>query len=425
MKLSEDQGLALEAMERGESVFLTGGAGTGKTALVNEFVRRKAGKSIARLASTGAAAQLIGGQTLHSFFGLGIDIHMPHNTRVPERLKQKIKATKTFIIEEISMARIDHFQAIRDRLFGSAKGYGPFAGYQLIVVGDFAQLPPVLPEAEMKVIEELYGEGSQYAFQSRYWAGLGRHELTTVHRQAADREFAGWLNVMRSGEIPDLDYINARIGAADGAATHLVATNRAADVVNADAMARLPGGHYKIEGEVRNNFSDRNMRVPTVLRLKPGSRVIICANNPQQGYVNGSTGVLVNCSRAEDGKPVATVNLDDGRQVRVVQAVWENVSYGLGPDGIQKNTLGAYRQLPLMPGWAITIHRAQGMSLDRLHVDPRGIFEAGQAYVALSRATSLRGLSLAAEIRPEHLIINERVRGFMREAGQDVTPVFE
>lgn len=422
MKLSEDQKLAIEAMERGESVFLTGGAGSGKTELVKEFVRRKAGKGIARLATTGAAAQLIGGQTLHSFFGLGIDIHMPHNTRVPERLKQKIKATNTIIIEEISMARIDHFQAIRDRLFGSAKGYGPFAGYQVIAVGDFAQLPAVLPEQEMKVIEELYGEGNHYAFQSRYWPELVRHELTTVHRQAADRDYADWLNVMRNGDIPDLDYINARIGSPDDAATHLVATNKAAEVINANAMARLPGGHYKIEGEVRNNFSDRNMRVPPILRLKPGSRVIICANNPQQGYVNGSSGILTGCSRAEDGKPVATVQLDDGRQVSVVQAVWENVSYDLGPGGIQKNTLGAFRQLPLMPGWAITIHRSQGMSLERLHVDPRGIFEAGQAYVALSRATSLRGLSLASEVRPEHIIIDERVRNFMRKTEQDVSP---
>lgn len=423
MKFSPEQEAALDLLEDGESVFLTGGAGAGKTALINEFIRRNPNRAIAQLGTTGNAAQLVGGQTMHSFFGLGSRIHRPHELRMDDRVKARIRMTRCIIVEEISMARIDHFQAIRDRLYGAPRGFGDFAGYQLIVVGDFGQLPPVIPSAEASALEQLYGSGKQFAFQNRYWKHLKRVELKTVHRQANDGDFAGWLNLLREGKSPDLGVINARVGPAPDGATHLVATNAAANGINAEAMERLPGGRYRIEGETKDVFQERSMRVPRVMFLKPGARVIICANDLQAGYANGSSGTLLRCERDARGKPQAIVQIDDGKEVTVRQHQWDNAYYAPGSDGtLERRVSGTYRQLPLLPGWAITIHRSQGMSIDNLHVDTRGSFAPGQAYVALSRATSLAGLTLAAPLQEKHIMYDDRVRAFMAEGAPSHVP---
>ncbi|WP_027234335.1 ATP-dependent DNA helicase [Leisingera caerulea] len=414
MKFSSDQEKALDLMGHGESVFLTGGAGSGKSEVIREFARRNPNRVTVHLGTTGNAAQMIGGQTLHSFFGLGGKIHTPHDLRVDDRVKKRIRMAKCFILDEISMARIDHFQGIRDRLFGAARGFGDFAGYQLIVVGDFAQLPPVIPRHELQALDALYGAGNHFAFQSRYWSGLKEVELTSIHRQADDLEFAAWLNEMRKGQVPDLSLINSRVGPPEAGATRLVATNDAATRINIEAMNRLPGGRYRIEGEVKDTFDPRMMRVPPKMMLKPGTRVVICANDMKAGYTNGSAGTLVRCERDSKTRPVAVVKLDSGEEVTVTQHKWENVRYEASVDGtMERRVVGTYRQLPLLPGWAITIHRSQGMSLDSLHVDTRGSFAPGQAYVALSRATRLSGLTLAAPVEERHILFDERVRSFM------------
>ncbi|MBW3243372.1 AAA family ATPase [Epibacterium sp. DP7N7-1] len=423
MIFNSEQEAALDLLEDGESVFITGGAGVGKTALINEFVRRNPNRPIARLGTTGNAAQLIGGQTLHSFLGLGTRIHRPHDLRMDDRVKARIRMAKCIIVEEISMARIDHFQAIRDRLYGAPRGFGDFAGYQLIVVGDFAQLPPVIPPAESAALEQLYGPNKHFAFQNRYWKNLKRIELLQVHRQANDADFAAWLNCLRAGRPVDLSVINERVGKAQEGATHLVATNSAADRINAQAMEQIPGGRYRIEGEAKDVFHERSMRVPSVLQLKPGARVIICANDLPAGYVNGSTGTLIRCERDARGKPQAIVQIDGGKEVTVRQHKWENAYYSPGSDGtLERQVRGSYRQLPLLPGWAITIHRSQGMSIDKLHVDTRGSFAPGQAYVALSRATRLSGVTLAAPIQEKHIMYDERVRAFMEEGALTHVP---
>ena len=419
MSISKDQKSALDDLDAGRSVFLTGEAGSGKTWLVNEFIRRNPNRSIARLATTGAAAQLIGGQTAHSFFRLNAGIYQPGQVSADLRLRAKIRGFRTIIIEEISMARIDLFQAVRDMLYSAARGYGDFAGYQLICVGDFAQLPPVCTPNERSMLEALYGEGALFSFQSRHWDSLRTFELTTPHRQADDLGFARWLGDLRAGRAPDLDFINSRVGApADPAATtYLVATRSQAQRINEERMSALPPGFFHIQGETTGQFGSGMMPVPQKLFLKPDSRVVICANNPSEGYINGSTGRLVKCRRDEKGKPVAEVILDSGRAVLVKSKTWDNTQYDLTGGGeVGQKSLGTYTQLPLLPGWAITIHRSQGMSLDHLHIDPRGIFEAGQAYVALSRATSLEALSFSAPFERTHFREDARVRGYMGSA---------
>jgi ATP-dependent DNA helicase PIF1 len=411
---SEDQESAIARLEMGESLFLTGGAGTGKSETIREFLRRRPRLPVARLASTGAAAQLIGGQTVHSFFRLPPAIHAPGPVTPAASLARALRGARTILIDEISMLRVDVFQAILDRLDACRRGPGPFGGFQLVAVGDFAQLPPVMPESEREVVEHHYGDGAVFAFQSPAWSDLHTAELKTIHRQSADLAFARWLGDLRRGETPDLGLVNARVGAPQADAVKLVATNKAASAINDREMAALPGAFVEIEGRFTAGFSERDMRVPTRLALKPGARVILCANNAQAGYANGSTGRLVRCGRDDKGQPFAHVRLDAGALVNVASHVWEAVSYvGGGAEGFTRQVTGSYRQLPILPGWAITIHRAQGMSIPKVHVDPRGIFEAGQAYVALSRATSLAGLTLAAPLRERDVMIDPRVARFI------------
>lgn len=427
MQLSEDQEDAVTRLEMGESLFLTGGAGTGKSATIQEFLRRRPSLPVARLASTGAAAQLIGGQTVHSFFRLPPAIHIPGRVDIPAGVQRSLRGARIILIDEISMLRIDAFQAILDRLRGCRKGPGPFAGFQLVVVGDFAQLPPVMTESERDVVAHHYGDGALFAFQSPAWDALGRAELTTIHRQAEDLSFARWLDGMRRGETPDIRLVNDRVGASSDEAVKLVATNKAAGAINDREMARLPGDFIHLEGRSGGAFSERDMRVPMHLSLKVGARVILCANNAQNGYVNGSTGRLVRCGLDASKKAFAHVRLDGGRLVNVVPHAWESVAYvagGAGSAPFTRQVTGAYRQLPILPGWAITIHRSQGMSIPKVHVDPRGIFEAGQAYVALSRATSLAGLTLEAPLEPRHVMIDPRVTGFISRREANPEPAF-
>jgi ATP-dependent exoDNAse (exonuclease V) alpha subunit len=421
MQFSADQKYALDLMEAGRNIFLTGGGGTGKSALVNAFIDRNPDKCIARLGTTGSASQLIGGQTMHSFFGLGTSIHKPFDLTVNSKIKRRVRSAKCLIIDEISMARIDHFQAVRDRLFACARGFGDFAGYQLIVVGDFAQLPPVVPDQERMVLDKLYGENRQYAFESEHWQYLERVELDTVHRQSGDIPYAEFLNKIRMGEEVDLDLVNQRIAPAPENSTVLVATNAAASRINNAAMEKLNNGYYRIPGVVKDNFNERNMRVPQELCLSKGSRVVICANNEKAGYANGSTGVLLECVRDLDKNPEAIVQLDNGDTVHVTQHTWDEVRYDRDENGVLKEVqIGSYTQLPLLPGWAITIHRSQGMSIENLHIDPRGSFAPGQAYVALSRGTRLEGITLEAPMLQEHIIRDDRVTDFMRGCKQKV-----
>lgn len=415
MQFSQDQEEALTRLSAGESLFLTGGAGTGKSQVFREFLRRNPQNPVIRLASTGQAAQLIEGQTVHAFFRLPPAIHRPGQAEVPASLQSMLRRTRHILIDEISMLRIDVFQAVVDRLRACRRGPGPFGGYQLVVVGDFAQLPPVLTDVERQPVAHYYGRDALYAFQSEAWQGLGRAELTTLHRQSKDREFAVWLNKMRHGDVPDLSLINARVGAKIPGAVQLVATNKAAQAINDRAMDRLPGAPVVVEGRARGAFSDREMRVPRNLALKRGSRVILCANNQAEGYVNGSTGTLTEIGRGRDGLPVAKVVLDDSRLVTVRSHTWEASEYRvqLREAGFLRAVTGTYTQLPILPGWAITIHRSQGMSMPRVHIDPDGIFEAGQAYVALSRATSLKGLTLQSALRPRDVLYDKRVRSLL------------
>lgn len=413
-----DQAAALAALNDGRSLHLTGGAGSGKSTVIRTFLSQT-NRRIARLATTAAAAQLIDGITVHRFFELGPAVYQPGTKRVSGALRHRLSRTDGVLIDEASMLRIDKLQEIRDALFQCARGYGDFAGFQVVLSGDFAQLPPVMTDQDRAALTAIYGDNNLFAFQSRHWAGLATCNLGTLHRQAEDLAYAQALDAMRRGVEPDLAAINARVRDAPEGAVRLVSRNSTANEINGRMMDAIPGKHFRIEGEVQGAFSPRDMRVNPQLILKPGTRVIICANGAQDAYVNGSTGIFVEAARDTNGQPVGHVDLDTGRRVVVPRHTWEAISYDVGQDrhgaaDVSHQVVGSYAQLPLLPGYAITVHRAQGMTIPQMHFDPEGAFEAGQVYVALSRVPHLDGLTLARAIEPDEIRQDPRVRAFQQ-----------
>lgn len=414
IKASPDQKAAARGMMAGEDTFLTGGAGTGKSFVLNTFLKG-CGKPFLRTATTGAAATIIHGATLHSVMGIPTSVYAPGSlTQVKDKTLSLLRTTAGITADEVSMLRIDAFQAFLDALDLAAKRLRKRP--QIIVTGDFAQLPPVLTDRERDVLAHYYGD-ALFSFEHPRWAEFTVRSLTSPHRQGDDLAFANWLNAIRSGGVPDLDLINARVepGRRPEAVT-LVATNDGAARINNDARDELDGvEEFLFEGEVIGGFRQTDMRVPPRMTLPVGSRVIVCANDRtgDRAYVNGTTGILL--GKTKDAE--ALVETDAGRRIVVPPATWEQTEYEPVMEdgelaGYEQVVTAAYTQTPILPGWAITIHRSQGMSLPEVHIDPRRMFVAGQAYVALSRATSLAGLTLEHEMTPADIIHDERVRAY-------------
>lgn len=418
IKASNDQKAAARGMMSGEDTFLTGGAGTGKSFVLNNFIA-KSGKRFLRTATTGAAATLIRGATVHSVMGLPASVHAPGSiTDLPDKVLALLRGADGITVDEVSMLRIDAFQAfleVVDLASKKMRGRRP----QIVMTGDFAQLPPVITDREREVLSHYYGD-ALFAFEHPEWSRLRVRSLTTPHRQGDDLRFARWLAEIRAGGVPDLDLINSRLSPGRRPeAVSLVATNDGAARINNDARDDLEGAEeFVFEGSVMGPFRDQDMRVPPRMTLPAGSRVILCANDRSgdRAYVNGTTGVLITKTRDEE----AVVEKDGGGRAIVPPVIWEQTEYEPLMEngrvtGYEKVVTASYRQTPILPGWAITIHRSQGMSLPEVHLDPRRMFAPGQAYVALSRATSLAGLTLEAEMEPEQIIHDERIRRYHAE----------
>lgn len=415
IKASQDQKDAARGMMSGEDTFLTGGAGTGKSFVLNTFMA-KSGKRFLRSATTGAAATLIRGATVHSVMGLPTSVHAPGKiTDVKDKVISLFRGVQGITVDEVSMLRIDAFQAfmeVMDIVTQKMRGRRP----QIIMTGDFAQLPPVITDRESEVLSHYYGD-KLFAFEHPKWSDFRVRSLITPHRQGDDLRFAKWLGEIRAGGVPDLSLINTRVQPGRRPdAVSLVATNDGAARINNDARDELEGAEeFVFIGSVTGGFREQDMRVPPKMTLPVSARVILCANDRSgdRAYVNGTTGILI--SKTKDDE--AVVETDAGVRVIVPPAVWEQTEYEPVMEdgelaGYEKVVTASYRQTPILPGWAITIHRSQGMSLPEVHLDPRRMFAPGQAYVALSRATSLGGLTLESPMDEQHIIHDERVRRY-------------
>jgi ATP-dependent exoDNAse (exonuclease V) alpha subunit len=398
------------AAEGGAHLFLTGRAGTGKTTVTRAILRRL-GTKAAVLAPTGVAAMNAGGQTLHSFFRLPPRLITPGDIR---RLRnaRTVQALTTLVIDEISMVRSDLMQAVDFSLRLNRDSGEPFGGVRIILVGDLAQLPPIAQGDEGAFLEDNFGGPFFFHAPCFRDAGFTMVELHKVHRQA-DPDFVEVLNAVREGELtPDMaERLNERVTGRSGleaSTTHVVltATNQAASSINQARLDGLLGEPRGFSGKVEGEFDPRLFPTEDPLILKTGARVMMIRNDAGGRYVNGSIGEVIGFT--PEGVKVHV----NGETVTVEKVTWERMRYAAdGSSGkLKRETVGSYAQYPLRLAWAMTIHKSQGLTLDKVFLDvSRRLFAHGQAYVALSRARTLEGLELSHRMRPTDIITDPRL----------------
>ena len=400
--LSADQSAALDTMLSGKNVFLTGKAGTGKTHIIKRFLEQ-AGSDTIITAPTGIAAVAIRGATLHSVFRLRFGLLDPNAIEdLPANQMWLIRKAKTLIIDEVSMVRADAFEAIYRKIEQCN------TSLQIIVVGDFYQLSPVVKKEEVPFFQEVFG--GVFAFNSPAWeeARFVTCELETVHRQN-DMTFVKILNQIRVGDFAGIPALAKRVGIqAPESATVLVTTNKMADSINGLRIAGIKAVSHIFEAVVTGEFKEAPC--PFRLELKTGASVIACVNDSENRFCNGSVGVITEIKKGE-----VSVNFGDG-PVKVESHTWEIIDYQY--DSAKKEVIevvkGSFKQMPIKLGWAITIHKAQGMTIKHVKVDLGwGAFSHGQVYVALSRATSIEGLTLVRPIKNKDLIVDRTVAAQM------------
>jgi ATP-dependent exoDNAse (exonuclease V) alpha subunit len=410
--LSSGQCEAFKAAWNGESIFVTGPGGTGKSVLVECIIEAlvAGGKEVAVTASTGIAAIRVGGCTIHTWLGTRITKNKvelarlvgKHRMQDLRRIEERIRDCQVLIIDEVSMLSGDYIEMMDVWIRRIRRVLTkPFGGIQVIFTGDFLQLPPVVKGDE----EFEY----PYAFQAPSWkrAKLTVHALRKVFRQE-DREFVRMLMLVREGKVGKevLDYFNARVGAPlDGEPTRLYSRNDTVQNVNFSNLRKLPGVTmtYDAELEGDDQWAERLARdciADTFLELKIGAPVLFLYNNYDVGYVNGERGVVVGL-----GEDSIEVEKDDGTVVEVNPAKWEIKD---GDDEVQ----ASLRQFPLKLAWAMTIHKSQGMTLDLLECDVSQCFAPGQTYVALSRVRSREGLRLTEEMEESHVQVDQEIVKF-------------
>ncbi|MGA7613716.1 MAG: PIF1 family ATP-dependent DNA helicase [Thermoanaerobaculia bacterium] len=407
---------AFKAVANGKPIiFVTGGAGTGKSTFIRELRERFSEKQSVVLAPTGVAALNAGGQTIHSFCKLPLRVVTPEDIREVDD-RTVIEKLELLIIDEISMVRADILDGLEAFLRVNRRSKVPFGGVQVVLVGDLFQLPPVVTRSDRPFLEERYD--SPFFFSARSLKGLSFApvELRTVYRQR-DPEFATMLRAIREADTPHdaIDRINRQCVGRElsGRYLTLVPTRNAAAARNERSLAALSGSAKEYKAQVEGTFatgSDDRTPAPQTLALKPGAQVMFVRNHPEKLWVNGTVGTVEKMSRES-----IRVRLDDGASVEVEPVIWENIRYSWDEkeQRIVDEVVGTFTQFPLMPAWAVTIHKAQGLTLDRVAIDlGGGAFADGQIYVALSRCRSLEGLSLARAVRPHEIRASEASRDF-------------
>lgn len=411
-ELSPDDVEVLSAVQSLDPVvFVTGRAGTGKTRLLRHIFA-SADRNAAIVAPTGLAALTAGGQTIHSFFGIPPFAAGPQID--PRRLRRKVlKKLDLLLVDEVSMVRADLVDSMDAALRAARGADAPFGDVQVIFFGDFLQLPPVVTGQDGHVLHEL-DYRSPYAFDAHVFRELDPTfvEMEIVYRQT-DEYFVSLLGRVRAGDAEAVQEINELCVRRhrDGAMpVMLCSTNRLAEAYNERGLNNLPGEFNVIEGDLSDKFQRDRLPAPQTLALKIRARVMAVRNDPQMRFVNGSLGTVLDFE--ENG---VRVIFDGGREpVLVEKATWESVRYDVEGSKISTSIVGSYKQVPLTPAWAITVHKAQGLTLDEVRVDlGRGAFAAGQAYVAMSRCRTLEGLSLVRPLQPTDLMLDPALERFL------------
>ena len=412
------------------SLFLTGKAGTGKSTFLRHIAETTKKKHVI-LAPTGIAAINAGGQTLHSFFKLPFHPLLPNDSsysirNIRKTLKYSGELTKLLreleliIIDEISMVRADIIDFIDKVLRIYCRNMRePFGGKQLLLVGDIFQLEPVIKEDEWRLMQPFYA--SAYFFAAKVWQEmqLVSIELRKVYRQS-DSQFIGLLDRIRQNHATDADLqsINARVDQSskqkeNGFEITLATRRDTVDYINDLHLSELEGDSTIFKGHIKGDFPETSLPAPMELEIKPGAQVIFIKNDKEKRWVNGTLGVVI---YIDEGEGIITVVDEDGHEYDVEREVWENMRYTFNEkeQKIEEEMLGSFIQFPLRLAWAITVHKSQGLTFRHVKIDfsGGGAFAGGQTYVALSRCTSLEGITLESPIRRSDIFVRAEVVAF-------------
>lgn len=418
-KANKEQQLAYELVAKTDRcLFITGKAGTGKTTFIKR-IQEEIDKNFLILAPTGSAALKAGGQTLHSFFGFPMEAIGPHTRmRISLDNQELLRNVDTIIVDEVSMVRSDMVDGMDLYLRLLLKNNLPFGGKQVIFVGDLYQLPPVVRRGSVdaEMLENIYGSGIPFFYKANVLKriNLPLIEFQKVYRQN-DVEFVDILNRMRIGELSteDLEVLNSHVASGKDVGDYsviLTGNNRKADNINQAKLEEIKDEERIYEGIICEDFNEKDSPAPKILKLKVGAQVIFVRNDYKTNCTNGAIGKVV---KLDDDAIV--VKLENEKEVTVERSMWISYkrTYCKATRKIESSSVGTYTQFPLKLAWAITIHRSQGMTFDRMHLDlSSGMFAPGQTYVAISRMRSLEGLTLSTPMKRHYVSVNPEIKAF-------------
>lgn len=414
---------AIAYIKAGGNLFLTGSGGVGKSWVIDQIVDQHT----LLCAPSGIAALNIGGITCHRAFGLPLGLPTEADYFSVSPKMQRLfegNAVKRIVIDEVGMLRTDYFVLLSRKLQRIKRNDLPFGGLQVVVVGDFYQIEPILKGIE----QEHFDYDSKFCFTSKLW-DFPTIELTEVKRQGNKRQVAMLNSIRRKDKWykKALEYIQKECKpyTPDENTLHLCCYNKDASKINERYYAKIEGEEKQFQAQYPFNWGAERP-VDELLKLKVGTRVIICQNSPEGDYVNGERGTVVGFYTPPDEPEnvMVMVEKDNGETVPVVKGSWEKFGYekrkkiNSDEEELCKNVEATYIQYPLKYGWAVSIHKAQGMTLDDVAIDVGlGCFSHGQAYVALSRIKDLRNLSFVKPMLPEDIIVRDEVKRFYGDGG--------
>ena len=426
------------ALESNRNIYLTGKAGSGKTTFL-KYLRKVSSKKMVVLAPTGVAAVNAGGQTIHSFFKIAPSIYVPGDKRLrtyapegdPDRStifqhfryrddqRQIINSLELMVIDEVSMVRADLLDVVDTLLRVYRKNPQPFGGVQVILIGDTFQLPPVVKGEDKDLLYQFYD--SEFFFSAKVIKKDMPFyiELKKIYRQN-EQDFIDLLNRVRVNRLIPNDYslLNSRLdpnfnpNEKDGYII-LATTNEVVNNVNEQKLAELKTRLQVYTAEIKGDFPIGIRPTETELRIKDGAQVMFLKNDASKGIYNGKIGTVVS---AEDDRIFVEVEGDHGQKNRVCveQDIWRNVNYRWNEENkcVEEEIIGEFKQYPIRLAWAITVHKSQGLTFEKVIADVGYSFASGQVYVALSRCTSLNGLVLTSAISPRSIKTDRRVIQF-------------